>query len=237
MRAIAAIDDGRFDAEIAPVTVRDAKGRETVVSRRRRAPPGLDDRGAGPTQAGLRRCPTARIAATRPSGTATAGNVPGHHGRRRGDGRRQRADRRALRPQAARQDRRLCPGGGRAEVAVPRPRRGRPPAARSDRDADRGLRPDRDQRGVRGPGRWPTAASSASTGTRSTSTVARSPSATRSVRPEPGSSRRSSTSSSGERAATASRPSASAAAGPWRWPSSGSDATSRRSGTRSGRSG
>jgi acetyl-CoA C-acetyltransferase len=31
-RAIAAIDGGRFDAEIAPVTVRDAKGRETVVS-------------------------------------------------------------------------------------------------------------------------------------------------------------------------------------------------------------
>jgi acetyl-CoA C-acetyltransferase len=31
-RAIAAIDAGRFDAEIAPVTVRDAKGRETVVA-------------------------------------------------------------------------------------------------------------------------------------------------------------------------------------------------------------
>jgi acetyl-CoA C-acetyltransferase len=31
-RAIDAIDSGRFDAEIAPVTVRDAKGRETVVS-------------------------------------------------------------------------------------------------------------------------------------------------------------------------------------------------------------
>jgi acetyl-CoA C-acetyltransferase len=31
-RAIEAIDQGRFDAEIAPVTVRDAKGRETVVS-------------------------------------------------------------------------------------------------------------------------------------------------------------------------------------------------------------
>ena len=31
-RAIEAIDDGRFDAEIAPVTVRDAKGRESVVS-------------------------------------------------------------------------------------------------------------------------------------------------------------------------------------------------------------
>jgi acetyl-CoA C-acetyltransferase len=31
-RAIAAIDGGRFDAEMAPVTVRDAKGRETVIS-------------------------------------------------------------------------------------------------------------------------------------------------------------------------------------------------------------
>jgi acetyl-CoA C-acetyltransferase len=30
-KAIAAIDAGRFDAEVAPVTVRDAKGRETVV--------------------------------------------------------------------------------------------------------------------------------------------------------------------------------------------------------------
>jgi acetyl-CoA C-acetyltransferase len=31
-KAVAAIDAGRFDAEMAPVTVRDAKGRETVVS-------------------------------------------------------------------------------------------------------------------------------------------------------------------------------------------------------------
>jgi acetyl-CoA C-acetyltransferase len=31
-KAIAAIDAGRFDAEMAPVTVRDAKGRETVVA-------------------------------------------------------------------------------------------------------------------------------------------------------------------------------------------------------------
>jgi len=31
-RAVAAIDEGRFEAEIVPVTVRDAKGRETVVS-------------------------------------------------------------------------------------------------------------------------------------------------------------------------------------------------------------
>ncbi|HEY0443598.1 MAG TPA: acetyl-CoA C-acetyltransferase [Candidatus Limnocylindrales bacterium] len=31
-KAVAAIDGGRFDAELAPVTVRDAKGRETVVT-------------------------------------------------------------------------------------------------------------------------------------------------------------------------------------------------------------
>ena len=74
--AIAAIDEGRFDAELAPVTVRDAKGRETVVSvdespRRdttaealaRLAPafdlPSGDDRGSATT------------------GTVTAGNAPG----------------------------------------------------------------------------------------------------------------------------------------------------------------
>lgn len=32
LRAVAAIDAGRFDAELAPVTIRDAKGRETVVT-------------------------------------------------------------------------------------------------------------------------------------------------------------------------------------------------------------
>ena len=74
--AIAAIDEGRFDAELAPVTVRDAKGRETVVSvdespRRdttaealaRLAPafdlPEGEDRGSATT------------------GTVTAGNAPG----------------------------------------------------------------------------------------------------------------------------------------------------------------
>ena len=76
-RAIAAIDEGRFEAEIAPVTVRDAKGRETVVSRRRGPAARLDDRGVGPTQAGLRPARRARIAASATSGTVTAGNAPG----------------------------------------------------------------------------------------------------------------------------------------------------------------
>jgi acetyl-CoA C-acetyltransferase len=75
-KAIAAIDAGRFEAELAPVTIRDAKGRDTVVNQdenpRREtsaealaklkpvfALPDGDDRGAA-TQ-----------------GTVTAGNAPG----------------------------------------------------------------------------------------------------------------------------------------------------------------
>ena len=75
-KAIAAIDAGRFDAEMAPVTVRDAKGRETVVA----------------TDEGPRRDSTAEaLARLKPAfalpdgedrgdattGTVTAGNAPG----------------------------------------------------------------------------------------------------------------------------------------------------------------
>ncbi len=75
-RAIAAIDDGRFDAEMAPVTVRDAKGRETTIA----------------TDEGPRRDSTIEaLARLRPAfalpdgedrgdatiGTVTAGNAPG----------------------------------------------------------------------------------------------------------------------------------------------------------------
>ena len=75
-KAIAAIDAGRFDAEMAPVTVRDAKGRETVVT----------------TDEGPRRDSTAEaLAKLKPAfalpdgedrgdateGTVTAGNSPG----------------------------------------------------------------------------------------------------------------------------------------------------------------
>jgi len=75
-KAIAAIDAGRFDAEMAPVTIRDAKGRETVVS--------VDE--------GPRRDSTAEaLARLKPvfdlpdgedrgdatQGTVTAGNAPG----------------------------------------------------------------------------------------------------------------------------------------------------------------
>ena len=75
-KAIAAIDAGRFDAEMAPVTVRDAKGRETIVT--------VDE--------GPRRDSTAEaLARLKPAfalpdgedrgaatiGTVTAGNAPG----------------------------------------------------------------------------------------------------------------------------------------------------------------
>jgi acetyl-CoA C-acetyltransferase len=74
--AIAAIDGGRFDAELAPVTVRDAKGRETIVS--------VDE---GPrrdsTIESLARLkpafdlPEGEDRGDATGGTATAGNVPG----------------------------------------------------------------------------------------------------------------------------------------------------------------
>ena len=75
-KAIAAIDAGRFNAEIAPVTVRDAKGRETIVT----------------TDEGPRRdsslealarlkpvfdLPEGEDRADATSGTVTAGNAPG----------------------------------------------------------------------------------------------------------------------------------------------------------------
>ncbi len=75
-KAVAAIDAGRFDAEMAPVTIRDAKGRETVVT----------------TDEGPRRDTTTEaLARLKPvfalpdgedrgdatDGTVTAGNAPG----------------------------------------------------------------------------------------------------------------------------------------------------------------
>jgi acetyl-CoA C-acetyltransferase len=76
LRAVAAIDEGRFEAEIAPVTVRDAKGRETIVA--------VDE---GPRRdstiealARLRPAfdlPEGEDRGTATSGTVTAGNAPG----------------------------------------------------------------------------------------------------------------------------------------------------------------
>jgi acetyl-CoA C-acetyltransferase len=75
-RAIAAIDAGRFDAELVPVTARDAKGRETVV--------GIDE---GPrrdtTLEALGRLrpafalPEPEPGQPAPEATVTAGNAPG----------------------------------------------------------------------------------------------------------------------------------------------------------------
>jgi acetyl-CoA C-acetyltransferase len=75
-KAIAAIDEGRFDAELAPVTVRDAKGRETVVA---------VDEGPRPdtTIEALSRLkpafdlPTGEDRGEAEAGTVTAGNAPG----------------------------------------------------------------------------------------------------------------------------------------------------------------
>jgi acetyl-CoA C-acetyltransferase len=75
-RAVAAIDAGRFDEELAPVTIRDAKGRETLVT--------VDEGPRRDTSAEL----LARLPAVFPlpegedrgdatRGTVTAGNAPG----------------------------------------------------------------------------------------------------------------------------------------------------------------
>ena len=75
-RAVAAIDAGRFDEEMAPVTIRDAKGRETLVA--------VDEGPRRDTSAEL----LARLPAVFPLpegedrggatvGTVTAGNAPG----------------------------------------------------------------------------------------------------------------------------------------------------------------
>jgi acetyl-CoA C-acetyltransferase len=75
-KAIAAIDAGRFDAEMAPVAVRDAKGRETVVT---------EDEGPrrDSTAEALARLkpafalPDGEDRADATTGTVTAGNAPG----------------------------------------------------------------------------------------------------------------------------------------------------------------
>ena len=75
-KAIAAIDGGRFEAEIAPVTVRDARGRETMVAvdegpRRDSTAEALAR--LGPVFA----LPTGEDRGGATEGTVTAGNAPG----------------------------------------------------------------------------------------------------------------------------------------------------------------
>jgi acetyl-CoA C-acetyltransferase len=75
-RAAAAQDAGRFDAEMAPVTIRDAKGRETVVTvdespRRDSTPEALA------RLAPVFDLPEGEDRGTATAGTVTAGNAPG----------------------------------------------------------------------------------------------------------------------------------------------------------------
>ena len=75
--AVAAIDAGRFDAELAPVTVRDAKGRETVVAVDEGPRRDTTARGAREAAARLRPARRRGSRRRRRSGTVTAGNAPG----------------------------------------------------------------------------------------------------------------------------------------------------------------
>jgi len=75
-KAIAAMDAGRFDAELAPVTIRDAKGRETIVSEDEN--PRRDTTAAA--LAKLRPAfalPDGEDRGEATTGTVTAGNAPG----------------------------------------------------------------------------------------------------------------------------------------------------------------
>jgi acetyl-CoA C-acetyltransferase len=75
-KAVEAIDAGRFDAEMAPVTIRDAKGRETVVAvdespRRDSTPEALA------RLAPVFELPAGEDRGSAITGTVTAGNAPG----------------------------------------------------------------------------------------------------------------------------------------------------------------
>jgi len=79
-RAVAAQDAGRFADELVPVTVRDERGRESVVAADESLAARFDPGGARPAAAGL---PPARPRPADPDvpragqGTVTAGNAPG----------------------------------------------------------------------------------------------------------------------------------------------------------------
>jgi acetyl-CoA C-acetyltransferase len=75
-RAIAAMDEGRFEAELVPVTVRDAKGRETVIARDEgpRRDSTLEALGRLRPAFALPEPEPGRPA---PEATVTAGNAPG----------------------------------------------------------------------------------------------------------------------------------------------------------------
>ena len=135
-KALAAISAGRFADEIVPVPVR--KGKEES----------LFDTDEGPRadtsiEALARLKPVFALPDPEPDapagmseGTRHRGQRARHHRRRRGDDRRQRARRGAARAQATGAHRRLQPGRGCPQVALPGPGQGSPEAAGQDRHAD-----------------------------------------------------------------------------------------------------
>ena len=140
-RALAAMKEGRFDAEIVAVEVPGRKGETVTVATRRRAARRYHHRGAAPAQAGLQE---------------------GRHRHRRQRPRRQRR-RRRVRGDLGPQGRRtglaaavphLCPGHQRprTQVGDDGPGRGDAHALEEDRVDARRRRPLRDQRGLRGAG-------------------------------------------------------------------------------------
>ena len=75
-KAIAAQDDGRFDDELAPVTIRDAKGRETIVATDE-SPRRDSTAEALARLAPVFPLPDGEDRGTATTGTVTAGNAPG----------------------------------------------------------------------------------------------------------------------------------------------------------------
>ena len=215
---------------MAPVTVRDAKGRETVVTRRRGPARGTRRprrwRGSGPRST----CPTARTGARRPWAPSPPATPPASPTARR----------RPWSPPSGRSRRYgLTPlarivGYAQAEVAPKwlflAPVEGVRGLEAQDRAADRRLRPGRDQRGVRraGAGRRPRAGLRLVEGERQRRRDRARPPDRRLGRPD----RRDAAprAAASRRAATASRRCASAAADRSRWPSSGSDRRVRAKG-------
>ena len=169
-RAVAAIEAGRFDDQIVPITVPQRKGEPIVVT-------ATSTRAPTRSLEALARAPTG----VQPEGgTVTAGNARGSTTARRRScsSRRSGAAQLGLQPLARvvvdRGRRRRSGGHGH------RARPGHAQGARPGRDRRRRPRPRRAQRGVRLPVDRRASTSSGSIRPRSTSTAARSPSAIRS---------------------------------------------------------
>ena len=121
-KAIAAIDAGKFKAEIVPVEMTAGKGKVTIVD----------------TDEGPRRDTSlealAKLKPAFKAGWPRDGGQRARPERRRGGGRRDEPRQgRSTGQAAARAHRRLCAGGRRAQVAVHRAGARRPQAAGQDR--------------------------------------------------------------------------------------------------------